>query len=101
MKLRMEIPVLHAYFVWQPIEHRSKVKVIKDIKTPVWPITFKPEIVETSGWLQNVVDENTYQKYLASLNWRQIKHTIFACFLNSPSLAGYGRWFLQLVYREF
>ena len=46
MKLRMEIPVLHAYFVWQPIEHRSTVKVIKNIKTTVLAITF-----ETSDWL--------------------------------------------------
>ena len=39
INLRMEIPVLHAYVVWQPIYHRSKVKVIKHIKTTVWAIT--------------------------------------------------------------
>ena len=59
MKLRMEIPVPQAYFVWQPIEHRSKVKVIKNIKTTLWAINFEPEVVETSGWLQNVSDDNT------------------------------------------
>ena len=52
------------------IEHRSKVKVkvkvkvlIKDMKTTVWTITFEPEIVENSGWFQNVTGRNTYQKY--------------------------------------
>ena len=42
MKLRKEIPVLYAYFVWQSIEHRLKVKVkvIKNIKNIVWAITF-------------------------------------------------------------
>ena len=40
MKPRMEIPGRRAYFVWQPIEHRSKVKIIKNIKITVWAITF-------------------------------------------------------------
>ena len=38
MKLRMEIPV-------QKKEHRSKVKLIKSLKTTVWAITVEPEVV--------------------------------------------------------
>ena len=66
MKFCKEISVLHAYFVWQSIEHRSmsmsnvNVKVIKNITITVWAMTFEPEVVETSGWLQNITDENTY-----------------------------------------
>ena len=63
MKLDKEIPVLHVYVVWQSIEHlsRDKVNVIKNIKTIVWAaITFEPEVVYTSGWLQDITDENTY-----------------------------------------
>ena len=99
MKLRMEIPVLHVYLVWHLIEHRSKVKVnvkvIKNIKTTVWAIHFEPKVVETSGWLQNVSNKNTYHDdpeppwrttYRFCVTWRQIKHTIFACFLNSSIL---------------
>ena len=41
MKLRNETPVLHAYFVWWKVEHRSKVKVTKNInKKHFWVITF-------------------------------------------------------------
>ena len=71
MKFRKEIPVLHAYFVWQLIEHRSKVKVkvSKNMKTTVWARTFEPEVVETSGWLQNVPDENTILAYRHDV-WR-------------------------------
>ena len=57
MKLRMDIPVHHAQCVWQKkIEHRSKVKVkvTENTKTTIWAITFEPEVVETSGWFQNV-----------------------------------------------
>ena len=34
MKLHIQIPVLHAYIMWQPIEHRSKfkIKVINTLK---------------------------------------------------------------------
>ena len=71
MKFRMDIPVLHDYFVWQPREHRSKVtvKVIKNIKTTVWTITFESDVLETSGWLQNVSNENTYQNYPAAMTY--------------------------------
>ena len=65
MKLRMDIPVHHAQCVWQKkIEHRSKVKVkvTENTKTTIWAITFEPEVVETSGWFQNVPCQNTYQK---------------------------------------
>ena len=37
---------------------KCQVKVTNYMK-----ITFEPEVVETSGWLQNVPDRNTYQKY--------------------------------------
>ena len=83
----MEIPVLYAYSVWQPIEPRSKVKgkVIKNIKTTVWAITF-----ETSGRLQNVAGENTFQNYTAAMTYdepylkRQRKHDfcMFSKFVN-------------------
>ena len=63
MALRMEIPVLHAYFVSQQIEYKSTVKVTNNMKTTVWAITFDPEVVETSSWFQNWV------------TWCQIKHT--------------------------
>ena len=53
MKLHMEIPVYHYQYVWYKIEHRSKIKVIKTWKPP-----FELEAVETSGWFQNVTDEN-------------------------------------------
>ena len=45
------------------VQHMSKVKikVIKNIKTTAWDITFEPEVVETSGWLQDVYNEHTYQ----------------------------------------
>ena len=45
------------------IEHRSnvKVKVTENTKTTIWAITFEPEVVETSGWFQNVTCQNTYQ----------------------------------------
>ena len=49
--------------MWQQIEHRSKVKVkdkvTKNMKTPVWAISFEREVVETSDWLQNVSDGNS------------------------------------------
>ena len=55
MKLRMDIPVHHSQCVWQnKIEHRSKVKVTENTKTTILAITFEPEVVETSGWFQNV-----------------------------------------------
>ena len=48
MKLRMEIPVRNR--------SKVKVKVTKIMKTTVWDITFEPDVVETSGWFQNVPD---------------------------------------------
>ena len=95
MKLRMAIPVLHAYFVWQPIKHRSKVKVIKNSKSTFWDLTFEPDVVEISGWLNVSNEKNTFQNdpeppwhttYRFCVTWRHIKHTIFACFLNSSIL---------------
>ena len=64
MKLCMDIPVHHAQCVWQTIEHRSKVKVkvTENTKTTIWAISFEPEVVETSGWFQNVSCQNNYQK---------------------------------------
>ena len=46
MKLRLAIPVLHANLVWQLIEHRSKVKIIKNIKTIFLVIIFESEVVD-------------------------------------------------------
>ena len=75
------------------IEHRSKVKVkvTENTKTTIWAITFEePEVVETSGWFQNVPCQNTYQKwrttYRFCVTWRQIKYTIVAYFLTSSIL---------------
>ena len=64
MKLCMETPVLYVFFLWEQIEYRSKVevKITKNIKTTVWAITLEPEVVETYDWLQNVPDQNSYQK---------------------------------------
>ena len=73
MKLHMKSPVFHTYFMWQPIEHtgmsKVKVKVIKDIKTTVWAITFEP------GWLQNIPAENTYQNHPSR---HDVRRTVFA-----------------------
>ena len=45
-------------------EHMSKVKVnvTENTKTTIWAITSEPEVVETSGWFQNVPCQNIYQK---------------------------------------
>ena len=32
----------------------SKVKVTKNMKLSDWAVTFKPDVVETSGWLHVV-----------------------------------------------
>ena len=75
MKLRMDIPVHHAQCVWQTIEHRSKVKVkvTEYTKTTIWAITFEPEVVETSGWFENVPCPNTYQKCRSPHDaWRNV-----------------------------
>ena len=37
-----------------------KVNVTKNTKTTIWAITFEPEVIETSGWFQNVPGKNTY-----------------------------------------
>ena len=37
--LRMETPVLHAYFVWQQVEYRPTVKINKNMDTTVWATT--------------------------------------------------------------
>ena len=39
------------------------------METTVWAKTFEPEVVETSGWFQNVPDRNTYQKYAAPMTY--------------------------------
>ena len=48
---------------------------------------FEPYFVETSGWLQNVTDENTYQKYPAAMTYDVpfLRHVTSnkACFLIS------------------
>ena len=75
MKLRMDIPVHHAQCVWQTIENRSKVKVkvTENTKTTIWAITFEPEVVETSGWFQNVPCQNIYQKCRSPHDaWRSV-----------------------------
>ena len=75
MKLRMGIPVYHAQYVWQKKEHRSKVKVkvTENTKTTLWAITSEPEVVETSGWFQNVPCQNIYQKCRSPHDaWRNI-----------------------------
>ena len=75
MKLRMDIPVHHAQCVWQTIENRSKVKVkvTENTKTTIWAITFEPEVVETSGWFQNVPCQNIYQKCRSPHDaWRNV-----------------------------
>ena len=57
------------------IEHRSevKVKVTENTKTTIWAITFAPEVVETSGWFQNVPCQNTYPKCLSPHDaWRNV-----------------------------
>ena len=75
MKLRIDIPVHHAQCVWQTIENRSKVKVkvTENMKTTIWAITFEPEVVETSGWFQNVPCQNIYQKCRSPHDaWRSV-----------------------------
>ena len=83
MKLRMDIPVHHAQCVWQKKEHMSKVKVkvTENTKTTMWAITSEPEVVDTSGWFQNVPCQNIYQKCRSphdawrnvfGVTWRQI-----------------------------
>ena len=96
MKLRMDIPVHHAQCVWQKkIEHRSKVKVnvTENTKTTIWAIAFEPEVVETSGWLQNVPCQNTYQKCRSPHDaWRNVFASrdvnccIFSNFVNSEPI---------------
>ena len=41
---------------------KVKVKVIENTKTTIWAITSEPEVVETSGWFQNVPCQNINQK---------------------------------------
>ena len=64
MKLRKEIPVLHVYFVWQPLANSSKVKdkIITNIKTTVWAITFEPEVIETVTFFISANNEDIGQK---------------------------------------
>ena len=79
-------------------EHRPKVKVkvTENTKTTMWAITSEPEVVETSGWFQNVPCQNIYQKCrsphdawrnLLCVTWRQINQIkrdfcIFSNFVN-------------------
>ena len=77
MKLRIDIPVHHAHCVWQKKEHMSKVKVkvkvTENTKTTIWAITSEPEVVETSGWFQNVPCQNIYQKCRSPHDaWRSV-----------------------------
>ena len=56
-------------------EHRSKVKVkvTENTKTTMWAITSEPEVVETSGWFQNVPCQNIYQKCRSPHDaWRSV-----------------------------
>ena len=59
MKLRMEIPALHVYFVWQQIQYRSKDKFTKNMKAT----------------------------YCFCVTWRQRKQKICSCFLKSSIFA--------------
>ena len=89
MKLRMDIPVHHAQCVWQTIEHRSKVKVTEYTKTTLWAITFEPEVVEISGWFQNVPCQNTYRSvpFLRHVTSNKIYNCcIFSNFVNSKPI---------------
>ena len=56
--------------VTKQIEHRSEVKV-----TTIWAIAFEAEVVETSGWFQNVSCQNTYQKCRSP---HDVRRTVFA-----------------------
>ena len=49
-------PCMSCLLCVKTIEHMLKVKVevIKNIKTTIWAIAFEPEVVDISGWLQNV-----------------------------------------------
>ena len=51
------------YIAWM-----SKVKVTSNMNTTVWAITFEPEVVETSGWLQNI----TFLGPLDLFPWRVV-----------------------------
>ena len=56
-------------------EHMSKVKVkvTENTKTTIWAITSEPEVVETSGWFQNVPCQNIYQKCRSPHDaWRSV-----------------------------
>ena len=75
MKLRIDISVHHAQCVWQKKEHMSKVKVkvTENTKTTIWAITSEPEVVETSGWFQNVPCQNIYQQCRSPHDaWRSV-----------------------------
>ena len=43
---------------------RSRSNTSKTMKITVWAITLEPEVVETSGWFQNIPWRNTYRKWL-------------------------------------
>ena len=79
------------HFVWQTIEHRSKVKfkvTENKKKNTIWAITFEPEVVETSGWFQNVqspheVSESAWSTtYRFCVTWRSNKTYDFCIFSN-------------------
>ena len=74
MKLRMDIPVHHAQCVWQKKNmSKVKVKVTENTKTTIWAITSEPEVVETSGWFQDVPCQNIYQKCRSPHDaWRSV-----------------------------
>ena len=59
-----DIPVLHAYLVWQSIEHRSNVKVnvIKNIKATVWAITFERNICFHGNQVPHYKAQGIFQK---------------------------------------
>ena len=63
--------------VTKKIEHRSKVmvKVTENTKTTIGAITYEPEVVETSGWFQNVPCQNTYQQCRSP---HDVRRTVFA-----------------------
>ena len=67
----LDIPVHHAQCVWHM--SKVKVKVTENTKTTIWAITSEPEVVETSGWFQNVPCQHIYQKCRSPHDaWRSV-----------------------------
>ena len=46
---------------------RSRSNTSKTMKITFWAITLEPEVLETSGWLQNIPCRNTYRDMSTAL----------------------------------